>query len=89
MKYHFRFTTHARHQLRQISQPEALRILVALTVLGDDPRVSGPDVKRLAGHEGLYRLRVGGYRVIYEILDDVLVILVVNVGSRGGIYRRT
>ncbi|MFD0401801.1 type II toxin-antitoxin system RelE/ParE family toxin [Kitasatospora sp. NPDC059811] len=87
MKYAFRFTSHARRQLRDISQVDAMRILTALTVLGEDPYADGPDVKKLAGHDGLYRLRVGVYRVAYEIHDGVLVILVVAVGNRREIYR--
>ncbi|MFF2547718.1 type II toxin-antitoxin system RelE/ParE family toxin [Kitasatospora sp. NPDC058063] len=87
MKYAFRFTAHARQQLRGISQVDAMQILAALTRLGDDPYVDGPDVKKLTGHVGLYRLRVGAYRLAYEVQDDVLVILVVKVGNRRDIYR--
>ncbi|MEV7782611.1 type II toxin-antitoxin system RelE/ParE family toxin [Kitasatospora sp. NPDC088351] len=88
MKYAFRFTTHAQRQLRTIGQVEVLRILTALTALGDDPCTDGPDVKKLSGHDGLYRLRAGDYRVIYEIDGEVLVILVVHVGNRRDVYRR-
>ncbi|MET8703557.1 type II toxin-antitoxin system RelE/ParE family toxin [Kitasatospora sp. NPDC004723] len=88
MKYAFRFTTHARRQLRAIGQVEAMRILTALTALGDDPFLDGPDVKKLAGEDGLYRLRVGNFRVVYTLRNDVLVILVVHVGNRRDVYRR-
>lgn len=87
MKYAFRFTTHAQRQLRAIDRQQALRILTALTSLGDDPHRDDADSKKLTGHDGLYRLRVGNYRVVYEIRDDVLVILVVNVGNRRDVYR--
>ncbi|MEV7189296.1 type II toxin-antitoxin system RelE/ParE family toxin [Kitasatospora sp. NPDC093102] len=87
MKYAFRFTSHARRNLRGIGQADAMQILAALTLLGDDPYADGPDVKKLTGHAGLYRLRVGIYRVAYEIHDDVLVILVVKVGNRREICR--
>ncbi|WP_031077076.1 type II toxin-antitoxin system RelE family toxin [Streptomyces sp. NRRL WC-3742] len=87
MKYAFRFTANAKRQLRGISQADALKILAALARLGDDPYVDGPDVKKLVGHVGLYRLRIGVYRLAYEIHDDVLVIVVVKVGKRGGFYR--
>ena len=59
----------------------------ALAPLGDDPRRPGANVKELAGYEDRYRLRVGDYRVIYEIVDEQLVILVVGVGHRREIYR--
>ena len=45
------------------------------------------DIKPLAGHEGKFRLRVGDYRVIYIIEDEILLITVVNVGNRGQIYK--
>src|SRR6266568_4871012 len=61
--------------------------LRALTPLGDDPRRPDADVKKLAGYEDRYRLRAGDYRVIYEVMDGQLVILVVGVGHRREIYR--
>ena len=46
----------------------------------------GLDITKLVGREG-YRLRVGDYRVIYQIKHNVLLILVLDVDSRGGIYK--
>ncbi|HUK73160.1 MAG TPA: type II toxin-antitoxin system RelE/ParE family toxin [Streptosporangiaceae bacterium] len=87
MKYAFRWREHAVRQLRAIPQPAALTILRALAALGDDPRRPDTNVKKLAGYEDRYRLRVGDYRVIYEIMDEQLVILVLGVGHRREIYR--
>lgn len=87
MKYAFRFTTAAQRQLRAISRPDAMRILTALTALGDDPYRENADVQKLTGPSGLYRLRVGSYRVAYQINDGELVILVVEVGDRRDVYR--
>ncbi|MGW0081281.1 type II toxin-antitoxin system RelE family toxin [Streptomyces sp. NPDC003393] len=87
MKYAFRFTTAAQRQLRAVSRPDAMRILTALTALGDDPYREDADVKKLTGPSGLYRLRVGNYRVAYQINDGELVILVVKVGDRRDAYR--
>ncbi|MEV7243236.1 type II toxin-antitoxin system RelE/ParE family toxin [Streptomyces sp. NPDC093248] len=87
MKYAYRFTTAAQRQLRAISRPDAMRILTALTALGDDPYREDADVKKLTGPSGLYRLRVGSYRVAYQINDGELVILVVKVGDRRDVYR--
>lgn len=81
MKYAFRFTTDARRQLRAIDRQDVLRILTALTPLGDDPWRQDADVKKLSGHDGLYRVRVGDYRVVYEVRGDVLVILVKDAGD--------
>ncbi|MFH7336651.1 type II toxin-antitoxin system RelE/ParE family toxin [Streptomyces sp. KHY 26] len=87
MKYAFRFTTAAQRQLRAISRTDAMRILTALTALGDDPYREDADVRKLTGPSGLYRLRVGSYRVAYQVNDGELVILVVKVGDRRDVYR--
>ena len=88
MKYDFEFSAAARRQFRVIDQTTALRILHALSRLGDDPYREDADVKKLSGHDRLYRLRVGVYRIAYMIDDGKLVILVVEVGHRREIYRR-
>jgi mRNA interferase RelE/StbE len=87
VKYAFRWRERAVRQLRAIPQPAALTILQALTLLGDDPRRTDANVKKLAGYDDRYRLRVGDYRVIYEVIDGQLVVLVVGVGHRREIYR--
>jgi len=87
MKCAFRFTATAQRQLRTIDRTSAMRILTALTRLGDDPYREDTDVKKLAGHEGLYRLRVGDFRVAYQIDNGQLIILVVKVGDRRDVYR--
>jgi mRNA interferase RelE/StbE len=87
MKYAFRFTATAQRQLRVIDRTSAMRILTALTRLGDDPYRDDADVKKLSGHDGLYRLRVGDFRVAYHIDDGQLIILVVKVGNRRDVYR--
>ncbi len=87
MKYAFRWRERAVRQLRAIPQPAALTILRALTLLGDDPRRPDANVKKLTGYEDRYRLRIGDYRVIYDVMDEQLVILAVGVGHRREIYR--
>lgn len=87
MKYGFRFTTAAQRQLRAITRPDAMRILTALTALGADPYRQDADIKKLAGPSGLYRLRVGTYRLAYQIDDGELIILVVELGDRRDVCR--
>ncbi|MEU3732611.1 type II toxin-antitoxin system RelE/ParE family toxin [Streptomyces sp. NPDC033538] len=90
MKYAFRFTTAAQRQLRAISRPDAMRVLTALTALtalGDDPYRQDADVKKLTGPSGLYRLRVGSYRIACRINDGELVALVVKGGDRRDVCR--
>jgi mRNA interferase RelE/StbE len=87
VKYAFRWRERAVRQLRAIPQPAALTILRALAPLGDDPRRADANVRKLSGYDDRYRLRVGDYRVIYDVMDGQLVILVVGVGHRREIYR--
>ena len=87
MKYAFRWRERAVRRLRAIPEPAALTILRALTPLRDDPRQPDASIKKLAGYDDRYRLRVGDYRLIYEITDGQLVILVVGLGHRREIYR--
>ena len=56
----------------------------AINDLADDPRP--PGVKKLVGHRDLWRIRVGDWRVVYRVEDGRLVIVVVAVGGRGGVY---
>ena len=67
MKYAFRWRERAVRQLRSIPPPTALTILRPLAPLGDDPRGQYINVKKLAGYDDRYRLRVGDYRVIYGV----------------------
>jgi len=64
-----------------------MRILTALTRLGDDPFREDADVKKLAGVENLFRLRVGNWRVAYQIDGGQLIILAVRIGNRREVYR--
>jgi len=60
------------------------RLLAALHGLAENPRPVG--YIKLQGFD-LYRLRVGDWRIIYQIKDDQLLVLVVEIGTRGGVYR--
>jgi mRNA interferase RelE/StbE len=84
-RYALTWRSSARKDLKQLDRPVAARILPAIAALADDPRP--PGVKRLKGNSDLWRIRVGGYRVVYAIEDDRLVVLVVAVAGRGAVYR--
>jgi mRNA interferase RelE/StbE len=84
--YRLEFTKQADKALRRLPRDAAKLIVGKLEILAADPYAPNNNVKKLVERTG-YRLRVGDWRVIYEIEDDRLVILVVAVGSRGAIYR--
>ncbi len=79
----------ARKELRKLDRVAAKRILDYLereVAVGDDPRRLGKALKGPLG--AFWRYRVGDYRVICEIEDSVLRVLVVRIGHRREIYRR-
>ena len=61
------------------------RIVARLTELETQPRPIG--VKKMKGESDLWRLRVGDYRVVYEIRDQALIVAVVRLGHRRDVYR--
>ena len=73
-----------RKFLRTLQISEKRRIDAALTLLADNP--IPPRAKKLSGRDG-YRIRVGDYRIIYEIQKNLLVVLVIDIGQRREIYR--
>jgi mRNA interferase RelE/StbE len=86
MTYRVEVAPAALRQLRKLDPPARRRVQAAIELLADQPRPSG--AKKLVGGEGELRVRTGDYRIVYEIHDDVLVVLVVAVGHRRDIYER-
>jgi mRNA interferase RelE/StbE len=86
LSYTISFAPSAARALRKLEPGIRERILRAIVALEIDP-YHAPGIKKLTAQEG-YRLRVGDYRVLYEIHDDVLRVLVVKVGHRRDVYRK-
>ena len=86
MTYRVEVAPAALRQLRKLDPPARRRVQAAIELLADQPRPSR--AKRLVGGEGEWRARTGDYRIVYEVRDDVLVVLVVGVGHRRDIYER-
>ncbi len=84
-KYSIVFKRSVHKDLRSIPKADIQRILARIDSLADDPR--GPGCEKLSGQER-YRVRRGVYRIVYEIVDEQLVVTVVKVGHRGGVYDR-
>ena len=82
--YEVQLTTRAERDLEKLP-PMAYRIVrQGLLLLAADPRPSG--CKKLQGRGDQYRIRRGDYRIIYEVEDAILRVLVVEVGNRRDIY---
>ncbi|MEM9905897.1 MAG: type II toxin-antitoxin system RelE/ParE family toxin [Cyanobacteria bacterium P01_D01_bin.44] len=83
--YRIEFVKRAAKQIKSLSPQVQKRLKLKIDALSQDPRPSG--VIKLSGEENLYRIRVGDYRVIYNIQDDRLLVLVVKVGHRRDVYQ--
>lgn len=71
-------------QLAKIPKGVAVRIRETIHSLSSDPRPAG--TKKLKGTSSTYRLREGDYRILYEIEDHKLIVLLVRVGHRREVY---
>ena len=83
-RYKLLFKKSISKDLRSIPKNDVRRILRRIDDLAENPRGSG--CKKLAGRH-YYRARLGVYRILYEIIDDQLVVHVIKVGQRASIYR--
>jgi mRNA interferase RelE/StbE len=61
------------------------RLVQAIASLSDDPRPHG--VEKLSGTKERFRIRIGDYRVVYDVENDVLTVFVVKIGHRREVYR--
>ena len=86
MTYRIEVSPSAARQLRKLDAAARRRIQAAVELLAQEPRPSG--AKKFIGGDGEWRVRTGDYRIVYEINDGVLVVLVLAVGHRREIYRR-
>ncbi len=85
-RYHVRLDKKAQKQLRAIKVKRVADDLSeAILALAGDPRPVG--CLKLSGRKGDWRIRVGEWRIVYRIDDGQLVVLVVTLGVRGGVYR--
>ncbi|WP_427134922.1 type II toxin-antitoxin system RelE family toxin [Pseudarthrobacter sp. S9] len=85
MSYAVQVAPAAVRQLRKLSPDPRRRIQAAIELLAETPRP--PGAKKLSGSSGDWRVRTGDYRIIYEIQDARLIVLVVAVGHRRDIYQ--
>ncbi len=83
--YRVVFLRAAWNDLMALGEETQNAILDAIYKLEENPRPSG--CKKLQG-EPYLRIRVGDYRVAYEVEDDILLVLIVRVGNRREVYRK-
>jgi len=83
MTYIVNFNRHALKELMKIKEPVYTHLKQAIYKLAENPRPQG--CKKLKGRDG-YRIRVGNYRIIYDIFDAELLVDIIALGHRKDIY---
>ena len=85
MKYTIIIEKLAERFIVKLSKPEKERVLKAIYKLPE-----GNDIKQMRGKKskGMYRLRVGDYRIIYTVDNGRLIVCIVDAGNRGDLYKR-
>ncbi|MGH9245256.1 MAG: type II toxin-antitoxin system RelE family toxin [Acidimicrobiales bacterium] len=83
--YRVEIARRAVKALTGLPRREQQRVRAAIDLLVDNPRP--PGCVALAGEDRGYRVRVGDYRIVYEIFDDRLVVHVIRIGHRRDVYR--
>jgi mRNA interferase RelE/StbE len=85
MTYQIQLTRSAERCLSDVPNYDQVRIAKKIDLLAENPRPAG--VRKLSERGELYRIRVGDYRVIYEIHDKMLIVVVIRVAHRRNVYR--
>jgi len=84
MTYRIEVKPQAEKALAKIPNPYRRRIANAIDGLASSPRPSG--CVKLVGAQGAYRIRIGDYRIVYEIVDKVLIVYIVRIAHRKDVY---
>jgi len=84
--YRIEFSKRAEKEFESLPLQIQIRLQHRIDALALDPRPSG--VKQLKDAENQYRLRVGSYRIVYEIQDAILLVILLRVGHRREVYRK-
>ncbi len=85
MAYRVELTPRAKRDLESLASQIQSRLQPHIDALAENPRPHG--VKKLAGEDDIYRIRVGAYRILYQIQDRILLVLVVKIAPRREAYR--
>ena len=83
--YRVIFTRSAEKDLRKVETPAISKILEKVESLSENPRPPGS--RKLVGSEKSYRIRIGYYRVVYSIADQVKVVEIGRIRHRKDVYR--
>lgn len=85
MVYQIRLKPSAVRDLKKIPESDRKRVARVIDSLANNPRPR--EAKKLRGEKDLYRVRAGDYRVIYQVKDKILLVLVIRIRHRREVYR--
>ena len=85
MSYRIEIKNSAAKSLQRIPKADRIRIVEKIDTFADN--IPNPDTTKLKGNNPFHKVRGGDYRIVYEIQEDILVILVIKIGHRKDIYR--
>jgi mRNA interferase RelE/StbE len=85
--YTVKFTKRALKDLAGLDKATHNKILESLPLLEVNPFAEILQFKKLRGQKSLYRIRIGNYRVVYEVRGAELIIVVIRIGHRKDVYR--
>jgi mRNA interferase RelE/StbE len=85
MKYRIEFSPTAERQFKKLLKEVQARLKHRIDILAENPFPRG--VKKLSAEEDLYRLRIGDYRIVYQVQGKALLILILKLGHRKNVYR--
>jgi len=85
-EYRIKWTLAAAKTFSDLPKNVQERIAPKVNALAQNPHPPGS--KKLVGMDDLFRIRIGDYRIVYQVKDEILFIIVVNVGNRKDVYRR-
>jgi mRNA interferase RelE/StbE len=84
-EYSIEVSATAERQIMKLSERDQQRVINVIKKLGVEPRPRG--CRKLQAYDDIYRVRTGVFRILYSVEDDRLLVLVLKVGHRKGIYR--
>jgi mRNA interferase RelE/StbE len=85
--YRVEFKKSARKEFDRLPRRIQEKVVEALRFLSESPFSDLLNIKKIKGEESLYRIRIGDYRLVYEVQAVVLLVIVIKIGHRREVYR--
>jgi len=83
--YRIEVSATAEKQIRKLKREDQIRVLRAIRPLATEP--IPPGTRKVRGYDDIYRIRVGTFRILYQIQGRRLLIIILKIGHRRDIYR--